>query len=321
MRSRSSSAQVKRRCGPIGTLSGLGGALRAPGQRERADGSDVAEQLLRDAARARARAERTPRAISAGTVARSSSASASSCARAGQRARDPRLFGRRRRRRLRRHVEQDGRDVDAGDPVDERVVGLAEDREAAAFEPLDEPQLPQRLVAVELLREGAAGEVLELLVAAGRRQRVVLHVVPRVEVRIVDPHRAALAERDEREPLAVARHEVQARLDVRDQLVVRRRRPVEHHARGDVHVRRGVVLEVQERAVEPGQAVAIGHAAIVPGTCQVCDRAHSGLARPCTLPWSSTCRVVAARCGGERGNHCRACAIRLAGANRRLLPP
>ena len=55
------------------------------------------------------------------------------------------------RRRLRLEVEQHGGEVDAGDPVDERVVGLEDQREAIALEPLDQPALPQRLGAVELL--------------------------------------------------------------------------------------------------------------------------------------------------------------------------
>jgi hypothetical protein len=233
-------------------------------QRERADRSHVAEQFLRNAAGAADRGADPTKDL--GRHGRALQQRVGQQLRAAwQRVRDPRLFGGRRRRGVGRHVEQDGRDVDAGDPVDECVVRLAEDREAAVFEALDEPQLPQRLVAVELLREGASGEVLELLVAAGRRERVVLDVIPRVEVRVVDPHRPALSKRDERESLAVARHEMQASLDGAHELVVRRRRPVEHHARGDVHVRRGVVLEVQERAVEPGQAVAIGHAAILAG--------------------------------------------------------
>jgi hypothetical protein len=50
---------------------------------------------------------------------------------------------------------------------------------------------------------------------------------------------------------------------VRDELVVARGRSCEDHAGGDVHVRRGVVLEVQERCVEPREAISVGHGAIV----------------------------------------------------------
>ncbi len=50
-------------------------------------------------------------------------------------------------------VEEDGADVDAGDAVDHRVVGLGQQGEAVALQALHEPELPERLRAVELLRE------------------------------------------------------------------------------------------------------------------------------------------------------------------------
>ena len=75
---------------------------------------------------------------------------------------------------------------------------------------------------------------------------------------VVDPHRPPLAERDEGQPLPVARNQVQARLDRLDHVLGGRRRPVEHRAGGDVHVR-AATLEVQERAVQAGQAVRITH--------------------------------------------------------------
>ena len=80
---------------------------------------------------------------------------------------------------------------------------------------VDEPDLPQRLGAVELLGEHAAGQLAQLLLARRRRQRGVADVVADVEVRVVDPHRARLRERRERELLAVARDLVQAALDHR----------------------------------------------------------------------------------------------------------
>ena len=177
---------------------------------------------------------------------------------ARERARDPLVVGRRHRQRVGRGIEQDGRDVDAGDPVDERVMRLRQHREAPVRETLDEPQLPQRPAAVERLGEHAAREPLQLALAAGAGQRRVAHVVADLEVGIVDPHRAALAERHERQPLAVAGHEVQSRLDRLDQLVIRRGGAVEHRAARHVHVRR-VALEMQKRAVEPGQPVLVRH--------------------------------------------------------------
>ncbi len=62
----------------------------------------------------------------------------------------------------------------------------------------------------------------ELLVGAGTRQRRVAHVVAEVEVRVVDPDRPALVERDERELLAVARDQVHALIERREHLVVGR---------------------------------------------------------------------------------------------------
>ena len=64
-------------------------------------------------------------------------------------------------------VEQHGRDVDAGDAVDQCVVRLRHEREALAGQPLDQPQLPERLRAVELLGEDPRGDVPQLLLGAG----------------------------------------------------------------------------------------------------------------------------------------------------------
>ena len=134
----------------------------------------------------------------------------------------------------------------------------------SSVKPLDQPQLPQRPRAIERLGEHPAGQPLELLVAARTRQGGVADVEGDVEVGVVDPHRPALAERHERQPLAVAGHQVEPRDDLLDELVVGRRRALEHHAAGDVHVR-GVALEVQERAVEPGQPVRLATARILAG--------------------------------------------------------
>lgn len=88
------------------------------------------------------------------------------------------------------------------------MVGLGYEREAPALESFDDPDLPERLVAIELLRDDARGESLQLPLVAGARQGAVAHVVVDVEVLVVDPHQA-VPERDRREPLAVARNQVQ----------------------------------------------------------------------------------------------------------------
>jgi hypothetical protein len=171
----------------------------------------------------------------------------------------------RRRRGVGRDVEEHRGDVDAADAVHERVVGLRDDREAPAVEPLDEVELPQRLGPVQREGEQAPGEVAQLLIGAGRGQGAVAQVVAGVEVRIVDPHRAPLAERHVGQLLAVARHEVHARLDRLDQLAVGGRLAFEDEDARHVHVR-AAALEVQEAGVEGGQSVAIGHRSIL--TCR-----------------------------------------------------
>ena len=144
-----------------------------------------------------------------GTVARSSSASPSSCARDGSGRGSQRLPG---------AVGAAGSGEVSNSTVTMSMPETPstsawwvfdEQREAVVLEALDEPDLPERLVAVELLREHAAGEVVQLLLRARRGQRGHADVVAEVEVRVVDPARAALAERHVREPLAVARHEAE----------------------------------------------------------------------------------------------------------------
>ena len=58
---------------------------------------------------------------------------------------------------------------------------------------LDEPELPQRAVAVEHLRHEPLGELEQLAPAPGRGQRGQPHVVGDVEAVVVDPDRAAAA--------------------------------------------------------------------------------------------------------------------------------
>ena len=62
-------------------------------------------------------------------------------------------------------VEQHGRDVDTGDAVDERVMRLLDERDVAALETFDEPELPQRTAAVEHLRLHPLEEREELTAA------------------------------------------------------------------------------------------------------------------------------------------------------------
>src|SRR5436853_409322 len=90
------------------------------------------------------------------------------------------------------------------------VSGAGARTPAVAGHPLDQPDLPQRLGAVEALREEPPGELLERLLVRRLGQRRVADVVARVEVRVVGPDGTALPVRNVREALAVARHEMQA---------------------------------------------------------------------------------------------------------------
>ena len=95
-------------------------------------------------------------------------------------------------------VEQRGRQVDVVRVLDQLETRLRDERPAAALEVLDDPQLPQRLRPVELLREHARRERVELRRVARRRQPGVADVVAEVEGRVVDPSRLAEAERRDR---------------------------------------------------------------------------------------------------------------------------
>ena len=215
---------------------------------------------------------RAPRVISAGTVVRSTQRLAEQLGRPGQRLGGP-GHGGGRGHGLGSGVEQDRGDVHARDPVDERVVGLGDQREAPAGHALHEPDLPQRLGAVEPLGEEPPGEPLERLLIGRPGQGRVAYVVARVEMRIIGPHRPALIEGNVGQPLAVARHQVQAAEHVVDQLLRSRRFALEHHHRGHVHVRGRVVLQVQEGGVQRGQAVGVGHMV----DCRCCSASRQRL--------------------------------------------
>src|SRR5438067_12491642 len=94
------------------------------------------------------------------------------------------------------------------------MVGLEDQREAILLESFDQPALPQRLGAVELLGGDTCRELKQLLFGSGRWQRGVANVVLEVERRIIDPQRAAALERRVGELLAIARNQVQPASDV-----------------------------------------------------------------------------------------------------------
>ena len=147
--------------------------------------------------------------------------------------------------------------------VDQRVVRLGDDREAVVADAVDEPQLPQRLGAVQALGEDAAGQPAQLVLAGGRGQRGVAHVVAGVEVRVVDPHRPALHERRERRASGGSggRARAAARSGRRSPRTAGAS-PSNSRTEPDVHVR-AALLEREERRVEAGQAVGVAHRRIV----------------------------------------------------------
>ena len=134
-------------------------------------------------------------------------------------------------------VEQQHRHLDRGDAVDERVVGLAHDRPAAAAQPADEVHPPQRVAGVERRREQRARQLAQLARARGRRQRQRVHVARDVEAGVVDPMRVAEAEPRARDAPAEARHVLQAPLDVAAQRRQRGRAALDEDRPADVQRR------------------------------------------------------------------------------------
>ena len=130
----------------------------------------------------------------------------------GRRGRPPRGGG--WRRRLGIQVQHELQDVVAGDAVDHRVVHLRQHGPAPPGQPLDEPHLPQRPVAVEALPHHPPAQGPELGLVSGPGDGGVPQVVGEREVRVVDPQRTGHAQRHRLDPLAVARERVEPGLDV-----------------------------------------------------------------------------------------------------------
>src|SRR6266566_3781906 len=160
------------------------------------------------------------------------------------------------RRGLGGDVEQHRGQVHAADPVDQRVVGLGDQREAVVPQTLDQPHLPQGLGAIELLGEDPRGEAAQLVPAAGRGQRGVADVVLEVEARVIDPHGPPAVERGVGELVAVARHQVQAQANLLEQFARRGRWPFDDRQAPDVHVRVATLL-VQEGGVDRREPVEV----------------------------------------------------------------
>ena len=107
---------------------------------------------------------------------------------------------------LGREVEQHLGQAGAGHPVDERVVHLLEQGDPAVLQPLDDPRLPERLLAVELVAGQAADELAELAVVAGLGDADAADVVVDVELVVLGPARPVEAEGDVDELVAQLGH-------------------------------------------------------------------------------------------------------------------
>ena len=81
-------------------------------------------------------------------------------------------------------------------------------------------------------------------------------VIFEVEARIVDPERPPHLNRRESELLPEARDEMEARANLREQVLVAGRRPLEDQHRPDVHVAGGALLR-EEGRVDGGEAIQV----------------------------------------------------------------
>ena len=127
-------------------------------------------------------------------------------------------------------------------------MNLGEQRPPALPEPLDHPDLPQRLVAIQVLGEDPGRGPAQLVVVARGRERGVPQVVGEVEVRVLHPYRATQPERHEADLLPIAGYERKLARDHVLESLKRGRGTFEDADTADVHrVRRS--LDVQERRV------------------------------------------------------------------------
>ena len=165
--------------------------------------------------------------------------------------------------RVRIEVEQQQRDGQSRLPIDHRVVDLHHETHAAVLEPRRQVDLPQRMRAVQRLRERRVGPRIELR----PREHLVIaaechHVAPEVEPLGVDPHRPREPAGRVCQPHAEARRASEPRRHLRDHPCERDRRAPragpETPLPRDVHVSGGG-LRVEKRGVERRQA--FGHPA------------------------------------------------------------
>jgi hypothetical protein len=136
-------------------------------------------------------------------------------------------------------------------------MGLGHHSPLAVLETVDDPDLPQRLGPVELLRHDPSDQLPQLGVPARRRQGGVPDVVVDVEVGVVDPDRAPDVERHLQHDLAVARDQGELSGHHGHELLEGRLGALEDGDGADVQLI-DAVLEVEERGIERAQPIA-GH--------------------------------------------------------------
>src|SRR5690242_13964887 len=140
------------------------------------------------------------------------------------------------------------------------MMNAGDHRHPFAFQPVDQIDVPERLVAIHQRREEATRQLNQLRLRAGRVELYAKDVMLDVEVRIKLPRRMAEAERVGRYVLPVTRQKVQSGADVFDKLV-KRDFALKDADAADVH-RRFLLLEIQEGRVqraEPRVETRLGH--------------------------------------------------------------
>src|ERR1039458_9821672 len=113
------------------------------------------------------------------------------------------------------------------------MVQLPNQRPAALGEPLYQPVLPQREIAVKPLAHHPRDQLAKLLVTSRCRQGGPPDVIAEVKVRVVNPDRPPEAKRHGTELLPVAGHERQTPRNGGENLLEGRGRPVEYSDRCD----------------------------------------------------------------------------------------
>ena len=167
-------------------------------------------------------------------------------------------------------VDEQAHDLQRRDPVDQRVVDLAEHADAAVRQPRDEEDLPQRPRAIQRRRQHRRAQRLERrladgVVGAGERDEV--RARGRSSRRRSSAARSARAASRPAASDTTGPRAARPAARSRSASIVGRGRPLgrgEHRAPADVH-RRLLGVQAQERAVERRQAAGglrgRGHAA------------------------------------------------------------